>query len=96
MNSIQPASHGNFYQLYAIAAAVLGGCGLAANKDLGVLIGTAVMRVLSNSIILLGISTHLEFAIIGLVLLAGVLADVDWCGGMQAQRRLGLKPPIGE
>ncbi len=26
INSIQPAGHGNFYELYAIAAAVLGGC----------------------------------------------------------------------
>jgi ribose transport system permease protein len=77
LNSIQPASHGNFYELYAIAAAVLGGCSLRGGEGsiLGVLIGTAVMRVLSNSIILLGISTHLEFAIIGLVLLAGVVAD---------------------
>ena len=32
--SVQPSSHGNFYELYAIAAAVLGGCskGLGAAK----------------------------------------------------------------
>jgi ribose transport system permease protein len=77
LNSIQPASHGNFFELYAIAAAVLGGCSLRGGEGsiLGVLIGTAVMQVLSNSIIKLRISTHLEFAIIGMVLLAGVVAD---------------------
>ena len=77
VNSIQPAGHGNFYELYAIAAAVLGGCSLRGGEGsiLGVVIGAAVMRTLYNSINLLGIPTHLEFAIIGLVILAGVIAD---------------------
>ncbi|HMJ90125.1 MAG TPA: ABC transporter permease [Candidatus Acidoferrum sp.] len=77
INSIQPASTGEFYELYAIAAAVLGGCSLRGGEGsiLGVLIGTAVMRVLYNSINILGIPTHLEFAIIGAVILAGVIAD---------------------
>ena len=38
-------------------------------------IGTALMRVLYNAINILGIPTHLEFAIIGAVILAGVVAD---------------------
>ena len=77
VNSIQPAMHGNFYELYAIAAAVLGGCSLRGGEGsiLGVVIGAAVMRVLYNSINLLGIPTQLEFAIIGLVILLGVVAD---------------------
>ncbi len=76
-NSIQPASHGNFYELYAIAAAVLGGCSLRGGEGtiLGVVIGAAVMRVLYNSINLIGIPSQLEFAIIGLVILLGVVAD---------------------
>ncbi|MEZ6052084.1 MAG: hypothetical protein R3C02_11940 [Planctomycetaceae bacterium] len=76
-NSIQPASHGNFYELYAIAAAVLGGCSLRGGEGtiLGVVIGAAVMRVLYNSINLIGIPSQLEFAIIGLVILLGVIAD---------------------
>lgn len=76
-NSIQPASHGNFYELYAIAAAVLGGCSLRGGEGtiLGVVIGAAVMRVLYNSINLIGIPSQLEFAIIGLVILLGVTAD---------------------
>ena len=77
VNSVQPAVHGNFYELYAIAAAVLGGCSLRGGEGtiLGVIIGAAVMRVLYNAINILGIPTQLEFAIIGAVILMGVIAD---------------------
>src|SRR5882672_2476606 len=76
LNSIQPSGLGEFYELYAIAAAVLGGCSLRGGEGtiIGVIIGTAVMRVLYNAINILGIPTHLEFAIIGAVILAGVVA----------------------
>jgi len=76
-NSIQPASHGNFYELYAIAAAVLGGCSLRGGEGsiTGVVIGAAVMFVLYNAINLLGIPSTLEFAIIGLVILIGAMTD---------------------
>ncbi|KAA5543890.1 ABC transporter permease [Roseiconus nitratireducens] len=78
VNSVQPSGFGNFYELYAIAAAVLGGCSLRGGEGnvLGVVIGAAVMRVLYNAINILGISTKLEFAIIGLVILAGAMVDV--------------------
>ncbi len=77
VNSIQPASFGEFYELYAIAAAVLGGCSLRGGEGtvLGVVIGAAVMRVLYNAINILRIPTHLEFAIIGAVILIGVTVD---------------------
>ena len=77
LNSIQPAGFGNFYELYAIAAAVLGGCSLRGGEGsiLGVVIGAAVMRVLYNAINILGIPNTLEFAIIGVVILGGVIAD---------------------
>lgn len=77
VNVVQPASHGGFYELYAIAAAVLGGCSLRGGEGsiLGVVIGAAIMRVLYNAINLLGIPTQLEFAIIGAVILLGVIAD---------------------
>ena len=77
LNSIQPSGLGEFYELYAIAAAVLGGCSLRGGEGsiLGVIIGAAVMRVLYNAINILHIPTHLEFSIIGLVILCGVIAD---------------------
>lgn len=77
VNSIQAASHGSFYELYAIAGAVLGGCSLRGGEvsAAGALLGAAVMRVLYNAINLLRIPTQLELAIIGAVLLLGVVAD---------------------
>lgn len=76
-NSVSPSSFGSFFELYAIAAAVLGGCSLRGGEGsiLGVLIGTAVMQTLYNFIVLMRISDTLEFAIIGAVILAGVIAD---------------------
>lgn len=75
--SISPSSFGNFFELYAIAAAVLGGCSLRGGEGsiVGVIIGTAVMQVLNNLILLLKIPGTLEFAIIGSVILIGVLVD---------------------
>ena len=92
VNSVQPATHGNFYELYAIAAAVLGGCSLRGGEGsiLGVIIGAAVMRVLYNAINVLGIPTQLEFAIIGAVILAGVIAD-ELIRRMAANRRAARK-----
>ena len=77
IGSVQPASFGNFYELYAIAAAVLGGCSLRGGEGsiFGVVIGAAVIRVLPNSVNLLGIPSKLEGAIIGAAILLSVLAD---------------------
>jgi ribose transport system permease protein len=64
--------------LYAIAAAVLGGCSLRGGEGsiTGVLIGSAVMVVLSNAINLVHPDLqNIEFAIIGGVILIGVIAD---------------------
>ena len=76
-NSVSPASHGNFYELYGIAAAVLGGCSLRGGEGsvIGVLIGTALLQVLQNLVNLLGIPSSLNFAVMGAVILLGVLAD---------------------
>jgi ribose transport system permease protein len=64
--SISPASHGNFYELYAIAAAVLGGCSLRGGEGsiLGVVLGTILLQVLQNLVNLLGIPSSLNFAVI--------------------------------
>ena len=75
--SISPASHGNFYELYGIAAAVLGGCSLRGGEGsiLGVVLGTILLQVLQNLVNLLGIPSSLNFAVMGTVILIGVLAD---------------------
>jgi ribose transport system permease protein len=90
LNSVQPSGLGEFYELYAIAGAVLGGCSLRGGEGsiLGVVIGSAVMRVLYNSINILRIPTHWEFAIIGAVILSGVIVD-ELVKRIAARRRSG-------
>jgi ribose transport system permease protein len=78
INSAQPSDFGNSYELYAIAAAVLGGCSLRGGEGsiLGVLIGAAVMQVIYNAINLVHPTyQNMEFAIIGGVILIGVILD---------------------
>lgn len=76
-NSISPSSHGNSYELYGIAAAVLGGCSLRGGEGsiIGILIGAALLQVLQNLVNLLGIPSSLNFAVMGTVILLGVIAD---------------------
>ena len=76
-NSVSPSSHGNFYELYAIAAAVLGGCSLRGGEGsiLGIVAGTALLQVLRNLVNLLDIPSSLDLAVMGTVILIGVIAD---------------------
>jgi ribose transport system permease protein len=76
-NSISPSSHGSFYELYAIAAAVLGGCSLRGGEGsiIGIVIGAALLQVLQNLVNLLGIPSSLNFAVMGTVILIGVITD---------------------
>jgi ribose transport system permease protein len=91
-NQVSPSSYGNFFELYAIAAAVLGGCSLRGGEGtiMGVVVGTAVMQVLNNMIVVLDISDTLEYVIIGTVLLLGVMAD-ELIKRIAAQRRAKSK-----
>ncbi|MBC8103570.1 MAG: ABC transporter permease [Cytophagales bacterium] len=86
-NSISPSSHGQSFELYGIAAAVLGGCSLRGGEGsiIGILIGTALLQVLQNLVILLGIPSSLNLAVIGAVILIGVAADQ-----LLGQRRRGV------
>ncbi len=76
-NSVSPSSFGNFYELYAIAAAVLGGCSLRGGEGsiVGIVLGTVLLQVLQNLVNILGIPSSLNFAVMGTVILLGVLAD---------------------
>jgi ribose transport system permease protein len=76
-NSIAPANHGQAFEMYAIAAAVLGGCSLWGGEGsiLGIVIGAALLQVLQNLVNLLRIPTSLNLSVMGGVILAGVLVD---------------------
>ncbi len=77
LNTVQPSASGQMYELYAIAACVVGGISLRGGEGniAGVIIGTAIVRVLYNSINIAGIATQLEFAVLGMVILIGVTVD---------------------
>jgi ribose transport system permease protein len=92
--SILPSSHGNFYELYAIAAAVLGGFSLRGGEGsiIGVVLGTILLQVLQNLVNLLGIPSSLNFAVSGSVILIGVLADQEYAE-FRARRERMRKPP---
>jgi ribose transport system permease protein len=76
-NSVIASEHGNFLELYGIAAAVLGGCSLRGGEGsiIGILLGVILLQVLQNLVNLLGIPSSLNFAVMGTVILLGVLAD---------------------
>lgn len=87
--SIHPASHGNFYELYAIAAAVLGGFSLRGGEGsiVGVVLGVILLQVLQNLVNLLGIPSSLNFAVMGGVILIGVVADTQFARYRTAKRQ---------
>ena len=77
-NTAQPSNFGNFYELFAIAAAVLGGCSLRGGEGtiIGVLVGAALVQVLRNAIVLIdAIPKDIEFAVIGAIILLAVVVD---------------------
>jgi len=85
-NNVEPSGHGSFYELYAIAAAVLGGCSLRGGEGsiIGVIIGASIMRVLYNAPDMIGVASQLEMFTIGFVLLIGVIVD-------ESARRIAAK-----
>ena len=95
--SISPASHGNFYELYAIAAAVLGGFSLRGGEGsvVGVILGVILLQELQNLVNLLGIPSSLNFAVMGGVILIGVLADQQW-GVFRDRRRAAQTVRAGQ
>lgn len=93
-NSVQPSDAGKAYELYGIAAAVLGGCSLRGGQGtvIGVVVGATIMTVLRNLIILAGLSTYVEEALIGAVILA--MVTIDELLRQAAERRAGT-PGVG-
>ena len=87
--SVQPSSHGNFYELYAIAAAVLGGFSLRGGQGsiVGVVLGVILLQELQNLVNLLGIPSSLNFAVMGGVILVGVIADTQFARYREARRK---------
>jgi len=69
---------GNMYELYAIAATVLGGCALGGGIGgvLGTVIGALLLGVIINGLHIVGVSAYWEATITGLIILVAVAIDV--------------------
>ncbi len=76
LNSADPNS-GKGYEMDVIAAVILGGTSLSGGEGTiqGVLIGAALMGVLRNAFVLLGISAYLQIVTIGIVIIGAVAID---------------------
>lgn len=71
------ASAGSGYEMDVIASVVIGGASLAGGEGsiIGVIIGAAIMGVLRNSFVLLGVSAYWQVVAIGVVTIAAVALD---------------------
>ncbi|MGB3539580.1 MAG: ABC transporter permease [Mesorhizobium sp.] len=83
------ASHpatGESFELNAIAAAVLGGTSMAGGYGTigGTIVGAFVIGILSDGLVMMGVSSFWQMVIKGLVIIVAVVVD-------QAQRRLQQK-----
>jgi ribose transport system permease protein len=77
VGGITPSTHGAVFELYAIAAAVLGGCSLRGGEGsiIGIVLGTILLQVLRNMVNLLGLPTQLDYVVTGGVILVAVIVD---------------------
>ena len=80
------ASHpatGESFELNAIAAAVLGGTSMSGGRGTigGTIVGAFVIGILSDGLVMMGVSSFWQMVIKGLVIIVAVVVD-------QAQRRL--------
>lgn len=80
VSRLQNASpnHGPFWELYAIAAAFIGGCSAAGGvgKVVNAVVGSVVIMSLKNGMALAGIDSNIEPIILGSVLALAVVFDI--------------------
>lgn len=71
-------TYGLMYELYVIAAVVVGGTSLAGGqgKVLGTLIGAFIIAVIQNGMNLTGVESYTQKVVLGLVILGAVLLDM--------------------
>ena len=70
--------YGLMYELYVIAAVVVGGTSLAGGKGkiFGTLIGAFIIAVIQNGMNLTGVQSYTQKVVLGAVLLLAVLLDM--------------------
>ncbi|HID23024.1 MAG TPA: ABC transporter permease, partial [Planctomycetaceae bacterium] len=70
-------TYGQMYELYVIAAVVVGGTSLAGGegKVLGTLIGAFIIAVIQNGMNLMNVESYTQKVVLGLVIFIAVLLD---------------------
>lgn len=83
-------TYGAMYEMYAIAAVVVGGTSLAGGQGrvFGTLIGAFVIAVIRNGMNLMDVEPYTQKVLLGVVILAAVLADM-------LRRHGGARKPTG-
>ena len=76
-------NYGTMYELYVIAAVVVGGTSLSGGegKIFGTLIGAFIIAVIQNGMNLTGVESYTQKVVLGLVILGAVLLDMLKKGG---------------
>ena len=71
------ATYGNMYELYVIAAVVVGGTSISGGegKMFGTLIGAFIIAVIQNGMNLMNVESYTQKVVLGLVILGAVLLD---------------------
>lgn len=71
-------TYGAMYELYVIAAVVVGGTSLSGGegKVLGTLIGAFIIAVIQNGMNLTGVESYTQKVVLGLVILGAVMLDM--------------------
>jgi ribose transport system permease protein len=71
-------NYGTMYELYVIAAVVVGGTSLSGGegKILGTLIGAFIIAVIQNGMNLTGVESYTQKVVLGLVILGAVMLDM--------------------
>lgn len=97
VNSVQASTFGNFYELYAIAGAVLGGVALRGGEGsvTGLVLGVLLMQLLSNVLNLTLRDNRLEFVVVGGVILLGAAADQGVRRWLARRGRADDRPAVG-
>jgi ribose transport system permease protein len=70
-------TYGGMYELYVIAAVVVGGASLSGGRGTmaGTLIGALIIAVIQNGMNLINVESYTQKVVLGLVILGAVLAD---------------------
>jgi len=87
-------TYGLMYELYVIAAVVVGGASLSggSGKIFGTLIGAFIIAVIRNGMNLTGVESYQQKVVLGIVILGAVLLDQlkkrDWSGLRNRKKRV--------